>query len=75
MRPRPGRAPHRRSSRARDAVLEAADDRLVERIRRRAASAVVTETLDRVLAAVAATPGDERVLAGIREQAERISRG
>jgi AcrR family transcriptional regulator len=31
IRPRPGRAPHRRSSRARDAVLEAADDLLVER--------------------------------------------
>jgi AcrR family transcriptional regulator len=30
-RPRPGRAPHRRSTRARDAVLEAADDLLVER--------------------------------------------
>ncbi len=44
-------------------------------IRRRAASAVVTETLDQVLAAVAAVPGDARVLAVIREQAERISRG
>jgi len=44
-------------------------------IRRRAASAVVTETLDRVLTAIPATPGDERVLAAIREQAERISRG
>ena len=44
-------------------------------IRRRAASAVVTETLDQVLAAVAAVPGDVRVLAVIREQAERISRG
>ena len=44
-------------------------------IRRRAASAVVTETLGRVLAAIPATPGDERVLAAIREQAERISRG
>jgi serine/threonine-protein kinase HipA len=44
-------------------------------IRRRAASVVVTETLDRVLAAIPATPGDERVLAAIREQAERISRG
>jgi serine/threonine-protein kinase HipA len=43
-------------------------------IRRRAASAVVTETLDQVLAAVTATSGDERVLATIREQAERISR-
>jgi serine/threonine-protein kinase HipA len=44
-------------------------------IRRRAASAVVTETLDQVLAAIPATPGDTRVLAVIREQAERISRG
>jgi serine/threonine-protein kinase HipA len=44
-------------------------------IRRRAASAVVTETLDRVLTALPATPADERVLAVIREQAERISRG
>jgi serine/threonine-protein kinase HipA len=44
-------------------------------IRRRAASAVVTETLDRVLTAIPATPGDERVLAAIRGQAERISRG
>jgi serine/threonine-protein kinase HipA len=44
-------------------------------IRRRAASAVVTEILDRVLTAIPATPGDERVLAAIHEQAERISRG
>jgi serine/threonine-protein kinase HipA len=44
-------------------------------IRRRAASAVVTETLDRVLTAIPATPGDERVLTAIRGQAERISRG
>jgi serine/threonine-protein kinase HipA len=44
-------------------------------IRRRAASAVVTETLDQVLAAIPVTPGDTRVLAVIREQAERISRG
>ncbi len=44
-------------------------------IRRRAASAVVTETLDRVLTAIPATPGDDRVLSVIREQAERISCG
>ncbi len=44
-------------------------------IRRRVASAVVTETLDQVLAAIPATPGDARVLAVIREQVERISRG
>ncbi len=44
-------------------------------IRRRAASAVVTETLDQVLTAIPATPGDARVLAIIHEQARRISRG
>ena len=43
-------------------------------IRRRAASAVVTETLDQVLAAIPSAAGDTRVLAVIREQAERISR-
>jgi serine/threonine-protein kinase HipA len=43
-------------------------------IRRRAASAVVTETLDQVLAAIASTPGDDRVLADIRDQAARIRR-
>ena len=43
-------------------------------IRRRAASSVVAETLDQVLAAIPATPGDARVLAVIRDQAERISR-
>ena len=44
-------------------------------IRRHAASALVTGTLDQVLAAIPATPGDPRVLAIIREQAARISRG
>ncbi|MGH3229913.1 MAG: hypothetical protein ACRDOA_15300, partial [Streptosporangiaceae bacterium] len=44
-------------------------------IRRRTASAVVTQTLDQVLTAISATPGDARVLAVIGEQAERISRG
>jgi serine/threonine-protein kinase HipA len=44
-------------------------------IRRRAASAVVTETLDQVLGAIPAASGDSRVLAVIREQAERMSRG
>jgi len=43
-------------------------------IRRRAASSVVAETLDQVLTAIPATPGDARVLAVIRDQAERISR-
>ncbi|MGH3151679.1 MAG: type II toxin-antitoxin system HipA family toxin [Streptosporangiaceae bacterium] len=41
-------------------------------LRRRAASAIVAETLDQVLAAIPATSGDARVLAAIREQAERI---
>jgi len=44
-------------------------------IRPRAASAVVAETLDQVLAAIPATPGDARVLTVIREQTERISLG
>jgi serine/threonine-protein kinase HipA len=44
-------------------------------IRRHAASALVTGTLDQVLAAIPVTPGDPRVLAIIREQAARISRG
>jgi serine/threonine-protein kinase HipA len=43
-------------------------------IRRRAASAAVTETLDQLLAAIPVTPGDTRVLSVIREQVERISR-
>lgn len=44
-------------------------------IRRHTASAVVTQTLDQMLAAIPAIPGDLRVLDIIREQAERISRG
>ena len=51
------------------------DEAVTWGIRRRTASAVVTETLDQVLATVLATPGDGRVLDVIREQAERISRG
>jgi serine/threonine-protein kinase HipA len=43
-------------------------------IRRRTASSVVAETLDRVLAAIPLTPGDERVLAVIRKQAEQLRR-
>jgi len=43
-------------------------------IRRRTASSVVAETLDRVLAAIAETQGDERVLAAIRKQAEQVRR-
>ena len=56
-------------------AADLADEAVAWGIRPRAASAVVTETLDQVLAAVAAVPGDPRVLAVIREQAERISRG
>jgi len=51
------------------------DEAVTWGIRRRAASAVVTETLDQVLAAIPGIPGDARVLDVIREQAERISRG
>jgi serine/threonine-protein kinase HipA len=43
-------------------------------IRRRTATSVVIETLDRVLAAIGEAPGDQRVLAIIRDQAERIRR-
>jgi serine/threonine-protein kinase HipA len=41
-------------------------------LRRRAAAAVVAGTLDQVLAAIPASAGDERVLAVIRAQAERV---
>ena len=51
------------------------DEALGWGIRRQAAAAVVAETLDRVLTAIPATPGDERVLAVIRGQAERVRRG
>ena len=44
-------------------------------IRRRTASAVVTETLGQVLAAIPATAGDARVLAVIRQQAGHVSLG
>ena len=50
------------------------DEAVTWGIRRSAASAVVTETLDRVLAAIATTAGDARVLAVIHEQATRMSR-
>jgi serine/threonine-protein kinase HipA len=50
------------------------DEAVAWGIRRRTASAVVTDTLDRVLAAIPATPGDGRVLDVIREQAERVGR-
>ena len=51
------------------------DEAITWGIRRRTASAVVTETLDQVLAAISTTPGDARVLTIIREQTKRISRG
>lgn len=51
------------------------DEAAIWGVRQRTASEVVTETMDQVLAAIPATPGDARVLAVIREQAERISRG
>ena len=51
------------------------DEAVTWGIRRRAASAVVNQTLEQVITAIPATPGDDRVLAVIREQAERISRG
>ena len=51
------------------------DEAVTWGIRRHTATAVVTETLDQVLAAIPATPGDARVLAVIHEQTERISRG
>ncbi len=44
-------------------------------IRRRAAAAIVTETLERILTAIPAARGDDQVLAVIREQAEQLSRG
>jgi serine/threonine-protein kinase HipA len=56
-------------------VASLTDEAVSWGIRRRAASALVTETLDQVLAAIPATPGDARVLDVIREQAGRISRG
>lgn len=42
-------------------------------IRRRTAATVVSETLDSVLAAIPATPGDGRVLSVIRDQTERVA--
>jgi serine/threonine-protein kinase HipA len=48
------------------------DEAVTWGIRRRTASSVVAETLDRVLAAIPETPGDERVLAVIGKQAEQL---
>jgi serine/threonine-protein kinase HipA len=50
------------------------DEAVTWGIRRRAASSVVAETLDRVLAAIPETPGDERVLNVIDKQAEQLRR-
>jgi serine/threonine-protein kinase HipA len=44
-------------------------------IRRQAASAVVTDMLERVLTALPAAPGDERVQSAVRAQAERVRLG
>jgi serine/threonine-protein kinase HipA len=43
-------------------------------IRRRAAAAIVAETLERVLTAIPAAPGDDQVLTVIRDQAGHLSR-
>jgi serine/threonine-protein kinase HipA len=56
-------------------VASLIDEAVTWGIRRRTASAVVPETLDQVLVALPATPGDARILAIISEQTERISRG
>ena len=50
------------------------DEAVTWGIRRRTASSVVAETLDRVLAAIPDTPGDVRVLTAIRKQAEQLGR-
>jgi len=55
-------------------VASLADEAVSWGIRRRTASAVVAETLDRVLAAIPETPGDQRVLRIIRNQAEQLTR-
>ena len=51
------------------------DEAVAWGIRPHAALGVVTETLDQMLAAIPAIPGNARVLAVIREQADRISLG
>ncbi len=50
------------------------DEAVAWGIRRRTAASVAAETLDRVLAAVPETPGDERVLTVIRTHAEQLRR-
>jgi serine/threonine-protein kinase HipA len=49
------------------------DEAVTWGIPRRTAAVVVTETLDCVLTAIRATPGDDRVLAAIQKQARRIT--
>lgn len=51
-----------------------ADEAVSWGIRRRTASSVVAETLDRILAAIPETPGDKRVLDIIRAQTEQLRR-
>jgi serine/threonine-protein kinase HipA len=50
------------------------DEAVTWGIRRRTAGSVVAEELDRVLAAIGETPGDDRVLAVIGKQAEQLRR-
>jgi serine/threonine-protein kinase HipA len=50
------------------------DEAVTWGVRRRTAGAVVAETLDHVLAAIPETAGDERVLAVISKQAEKLRR-
>ena len=56
-------------------AAELVDEAATWGIRRRTAATVVAETLDRVLTAIPATPGNDLVLAVIRDQAERVTRG
>jgi serine/threonine-protein kinase HipA len=56
-------------------VANLVDEAVTWGIRRRTAAAAVNETLEQVLAAIPSAPGDDRVLAAIREQTERIKRG
>jgi serine/threonine-protein kinase HipA len=58
-----------------DTAADLIDEATAWGIRPRAASAVVTQILDQMLAAIPATPRDARVLAVIHEQAARIRRG
>jgi serine/threonine-protein kinase HipA len=44
-------------------------------LRRRTAAAVVTDTLDQILASIPDTPGDDRARAIIKQQTERVRLG